>query len=170
MTKRCAALGLGLVLVFGCTTRPKVTDTGYTGTWAKGNEFSRSTISILRKGDRVWFRWGVSSQNDKWSVKCTWDGRCEETDNGKKLSEYTFKTWVDKKTDRVMVEASRLLFKPEKRTIHWIDELRVAPGGKTLYSFTIERDEDKWVAGTGPQYTFEKVADSIGTPPPDSHD
>jgi hypothetical protein len=51
------------------------------------------------------------------------------------------------------------------RTLHYVDELLVESGGKTLRSVTIERDGTIYEGGRGPQRTFTKVGDSVADPP-----
>lgn len=154
-----------LVAASGCTVRPKVSDTGYTGTWARGNDRVRSTISITREGDGYRFRWSKSSYDGKFTVRCGWDGACEETLNGALVARHLLSTALDRETGalRVSVAESRLV--PEKVEIRYVDELAVEEGGKVLRSTTIERGGVVLDAGGGrPTRTFDKVADAVAAP------
>ncbi len=156
-----------LVAASGCTVRPKVSDTGYTGTWARGNDRVRSTISIVRHGDGYRFRWSKSSYDGKFAVRCGWDGACVETLNGVSVASHRFATALDRGTGtlKVSVVESRLV--PEKLDLRYVDELTVEDGGKVLRSTTIERDGVVLDAGGGrPTRTFDKVADAVAVAAP----
>ena len=155
-------LVLGLALALGaCEREPTISDTGYVGTWSKGTERSRSTISIRRKGDAYQFRWGASSADGNWKVRCDWSGRCEEFVDGEKTSDYRFRTWVDPRTNLLMVECRGKVFKPNQLDVHYVDQLEVEPGGRVLWSYTLERGGQRFDGDARPRRFFEKVSDEV---------
>ncbi len=148
-----------------CSVRPKVSDTGYTGTWAKGNDRGVSIVAIARAGDRHLFRWSKHSYEHSLDVTCGWDGRCEEKLLGKLMATYEFSTRTDPATGRLLVECRERRLEPEKLDIHYVDELVVEPGGKLLWSYTNERDGQKFERDGRPTRSFEKVADAVAGVP-----
>ncbi len=157
---------LALLLTLGCSEALTLSDTGYTGTWSRGNERVKSIIAIARVGDEYRFRWSKASEDGKYAVRCDWDGRCEELLEGRKIAEHTFRTWTDPESRHMMIEAHEKRFQPDPIEIHYVDELVVEPDGRTLKSYTIERDGEKFEPGEGPNRTFTKVADAVASPPP----
>jgi hypothetical protein len=152
-------------LVLACRSRPRITDRGYEGTWQRGNDRVRSTISILKRGDRYLFRWSQTTKDESWLVRCGWDGRCVETVDGKKVSDYVFRTWIDEKTGRLMVESSRTGSATSKVDVHDVDQLEVEAGGTTLVCHTVERNGQRYPVGGGPARWFSKIADKVFDPP-----
>jgi len=147
-----------------------VSDTGYTGTWSRGNDRNVSIVAIAKDGDRYLFRWSKRSYDGKFAIVCGWDGRCEETLSGKRIATYEFTTRVDPATGRLLVVYDERRIEPEKRDFHVVDELVVDPGGKVLWSYTVERGGEKYAGGARPMRSFDKVADAIaGVPPGGAH-
>src|SRR4029079_8132353 len=141
------------------------TDTGYVGTWARGEGYARRTVSIVRSGDRYLFRPHVHAADGTWDLECGWDGRCIETVDHEKTSEYTFRTWIDPVSSHLMVECTGTATKPQRLDIHYVDELVVEPGGKTIRVFTHERAGQTFEGNARPQYVFTRVADTVADPP-----
>ena len=144
---------------------PKISDTGYVGTWARGSDRSRSTIAIYKDGEDYLFRWKVDSADGKWRVRCGWDGRCEEQVDGEKVSEYRFVTRQDPLTGHLLVECDGVVRKPKHAVIHYLDELVVEPGGRVLTSYTLERAGQRFEGDARPRRSYEKVADEVGERP-----
>ncbi len=165
MRRGRAIVAAFLVAACGCTVRPKVSDTGYAGTWARGNDRVRSTISIVRDGDGYRFRWSKASHDGKFAVRCDRDGVCKETLNGKLVARHRFSTSVDPATGRLRVAAAESRLLPEKVEIRYVDELTVEDGGRVLRSTTIERDGTALAEGSRPTRTFDKVADAVADLP-----
>jgi hypothetical protein len=153
------------VISAACSVRPRVSDTGYTGTWSRGNDRNVSVVAIARTGDRYLFRWFKHSFDQRLDVSCGWDGRCEEKYDGKHMATYEFDTRVDPVTHRLMVECDERRLLPEKPNIHYIDELVVEPGGKVLWSYTVERDGKRYEGANRSMRSFEKVADAVAGVP-----
>ncbi|HEX5045420.1 MAG TPA: hypothetical protein VFV75_21190 [Candidatus Polarisedimenticolaceae bacterium] len=150
--------------VLGCG--PQISDTGYTGTWARGSERSRSTIAIHREGDRYLFRWKVDSPDGKWRVRCDWNGQCEEQVEGEKTSEYRFTTRTDPATGHLLVQCTGRVTKPKQLDISYLDELVVEPGGRVLWSYTLQRGGERFQGEARPKRSFDKVSDEVGELPP----
>lgn len=162
---RAGALLLVAALSAGCSVHPGTSDTGYVGTWARGEGYSRRSVSIVRAGDGYLFRPRHRSPDGTWILECGWDGRCVETVDREKTSEYTFRPWIDPSSSHLMVECTGKATKPQPLDIHYVDELVVEPGGKTIRVFTHERAGQRFEGDARPQYVFTKVADTVADPP-----
>jgi hypothetical protein len=170
-----AGLSLGLVVCLiaaGCTRQLAVSDTGYTGTWSRGPAHAKSIVAIAKVGDEYRFRWTKITREPgglrrvKLEVRCGWDGTCTEWLEGKKIAEHSFRTWTDPKSGHLMVEWHERRLEPERRESRTVDELVVEPGGRVLWSYTIERDGQKFEGEARPKRFFHKVADAVADPPP----
>lgn len=164
-----AARSLGiagtLALAASCTMKPSVSDTGYQGTWSRGNDRVRSTIAIVVRDETIGFRWNQRLADGTVVVRCGWEGRCDGLTDGKKTSEYEFRAWIEPSSGKLRVDARHNLFQQDL-VIHWIDELTVGEGGTSLLVETIERDGVTF-DGNGPRYGFVKDADRVLDPPGD---
>ena len=114
-----------------------VSDTGYQGTWQRGNERVQSTVSIVEVDGKHLFRWEKTSEDGRVKVRCGWQGPCEEFVDGEKVSDFTIRPWIDEETQRLRVECNGTTHSPEV-VIHYVDELVVMNNGLTLRSHTIE--------------------------------
>ena len=172
--KRFGPIG-GIVLAMltapGCMPDlpPMISDTGYEGTWSRGNARGNSIVAIHRQGDRYLFRWtkvtyGPGGER-KLDVHCDWDGRCTEVLNGETLATYAFRTWTDEATGRLMVEGIEERLSPERFTNRFVDELVLEDEGRTLRRYTLERMGQTFSGVGRPMATFEKVANGIADPP-----
>jgi hypothetical protein len=160
--RRWGAL-LVIVLAAGCA--PKVSDTGYVGTWKGGSDRATSTIAIFRGEHGYRFRWKVDSADGRWRVRCSWDGRCEEHVDGMKAADYVFVTREDPETGHLLVECTGKVSRPKPADIHYVDELVVSPGGLQLWSYSRERGGQRFQGDARPKRSFRKVADEVGDPP-----
>ncbi len=156
-----AALG-GVILATGCGNR--VSDTGYIGTWSRGNNSARSTISIAKQGDQYRFHWKLARKDGQWSVTCDKNAHCEEFLEGKRVAEYQFSTRVDPATGYLIVHGDQTIYGKTVEKRLDIDELIVEGGGLKLGSYTIERNGTKMKRGEGPTRYFDKVSDDIMRP------
>ena len=59
----------------------------------------QSTVAIVEVEGRYLFRWGVTSADGKWQVKCSWEGQCEEFVDGEKTSDYAIRTWIEEERE-----------------------------------------------------------------------
>ncbi len=149
-----------------CSDDPAVSNTGITGTWVRENNGTISVIALTKLDDRYLFRWKKYGRDDDFRVDCDWDGHCEEWQGGQKQADYRFTTRNDPASGRLEIECHETRLVPKVREQHSIDELSVEPGGKVLWSYTTERDGERFEAGKGPQRSFTKVADAVAYPPP----
>jgi hypothetical protein len=166
--RRASAFG-ALVCILAslrCSARPKISDTGYTGTWSKGNDRVISIVAIAKVGERYLFRWTKRSYDGKLEIRCGWDGRCEERLNGRSMATYEFRTQVDPASGRLVVECDERRLEPEKLSLDYRDELVVEPGGKVLSSYTVERSGTVLSGDERPRRSFDKVADAVSGPLP----
>ncbi len=152
-----------------CRLKPKVSDTGYVGTWSRGNDRGVSTVAIARVGDAYRFRWWKRTFDPArglaLDVRCEWNGRCEERLFGELIATYEFSTRTDPATGRLLVECHERRVAPEKKDIHYVDELVVEPGGKVLWSYTDQTDGHRYVDSERPMRSFDKVADAVAGVP-----
>lgn len=166
-----AAAGLATLAAASCMPPlpPMRSDTGYEGTWSRGNERGHSIVAVKRNGDRHLFRWTKVTYGEggerKLDVRCDWEGNCRETLNGELQATYTFRTWLDDATGRLMVEGVEERVAPERFTNRFVDELVVEDEGMTLRRYTLERMGQTFTGEGRPMATFEKVADAIADPP-----
>lgn len=171
MGARFLGLALLCVLAGGCAGDVAVSNTGYTGTWSRGPAHAKSIVAIARVGDEYRFRWRKVSREPaglrrvKLEVRCDWEGACVETLDGKKIAEHEFRTWTDPDSGHLMVEWVERRLDPKRRESRTVDELVVEPGGRVLWSYTIERDGQTFEGDARPRRSFTKVTDAIADPP-----
>jgi len=142
-----------------------ISDTGYQGTWQRGNERVKSTIAIVEVDGEHLFRWNITSADGKWNVKCSWEGVCEEFVDGEKTSDYAFRAWMDDESGYLRVECNGQVHRPSSLEIHYIDELIPRKQGLVLRSHTIEDTEGTYEVGSGPRRDFTKISDHVAEPP-----
>jgi hypothetical protein len=162
---RAKAVAVLLWAAVAMACAPRISDTGYVGTWARGSDRVRSTIAIYKDGEEYLFRWKVDTADGKWRVRCDWDGRCEEQVDGEKVSDYRFVARKDPATGHLIVECDGVVSKPKHAVIHYVDELVVEPGGRVLSSYSLERGGQRFEGGARPKRSYEKVADEVGERP-----
>jgi hypothetical protein len=164
---RFAALALALIAMEGLTLacKPAVSDTGYVGTWVRGNEMNRSTVYLARFGDAYRFRWRVDSKDGKWRVSCDWEGNCTEEVDHQRAATYRFETRIDPATGHLLLECRGEVLRPKRLSVYYQDELVVAPGGRVLWSFTNVRGDERFEGDARPRRSFDKVSDEVGSLP-----
>jgi hypothetical protein len=143
-----------------------VSDTGYVGTWSRGNDRVRSTIAIAERDGTYLFRWGKESSDGRVKVRCDWDGNCVELSDGLEVARYHFRPWIDPASGRLRVECRGTIFTAEKPEVHYIDELEVRDDGKRLVAYTVERAGQQYSGRGRPRFKFTKVSDTVTDPPP----
>jgi hypothetical protein len=153
-----AALAAG-----ACGLPPMVSDTGYLGTWSRGNDRNVSIVAIAREGDRWLFRWTKRSLDGQYVVLCDWDGRCEETFRGKVIARYRITTRFENGSLHTDTVEERTF--PEPLNSQFTDVMEVTDGGRTLWNYTIERDGETYEGMARPKRSFTKVADAVLEPP-----
>ena len=86
---------LAVAMLSACGLPPMISDTGYRGTWSRGNDRNVSIVAIIEIDGRWFFRWTKRSFDRKFTVLCDWGGRCEERLNGNLLATYAITTRYD---------------------------------------------------------------------------
>jgi len=162
MTRRACPVGCAAILLAlaSCAWQPEVSNTGYVGTWVRGNPHTRSALAIVKDGDAYRVRWSVRTDDGKWTVTCDWDGRCEEFREGQKVATFAFRPYMENgllmlRTTRTPVVAG------DRQEYSDVDQLVVDPSGKRLWSYTIERNGTKFKPREGPYRWLEKVSDEV---------
>jgi hypothetical protein len=159
----CALLALA-----SCGLPPMVSDTGYLGTWSRGNDRNVSIVAIAQAGDRWYFRWTKRSFDGKFAVLCDWDGHCEERLLGEVVATYDITTrFEDGKLHTDTIE-KRVV--PEAVTVQYSDVMEVTDSGRTLWNYTTDRNGEHYEGMGRPMRSFSKVADTIVDPPKDTRE
>lgn len=157
-------LSLAAAVTLACSGAPELSDTGYVGIWSRGSDDRAvSTIAIVRDGEAYRFKWNVDTADGSRSVRCGWDGRCEETVDGAKTIDYTFRTWTDPETGHLFVECRGRGVRPERDVqIHYVSELMVDDGGLSLLAHERERDGKSHPEEVSRLRVFEKRSNEPG--------
>ena len=164
-TRRVGLLLLVLGALAACDLPPMISDTGYRGTWGRGNDRNVSIVAITEVAGRWYFRWTKRSFDGKFVIDCDWSGRCQETYNGKHAASYTVATRFDAATGVLAVDTVEERIFPEKQTLRYTDVMDVTDGGRTLRNFTTDRDGRHFEGLERPTRTFTKIANSVADPP-----
>ncbi len=159
-------VAVGCLALGGCVDRPS--NTGFVGTWSRGNDRATSTISISRDGDAYRFRWRLTSDDGDWSVECDAEGACQEFIDGAETSEFRFVAGIDPESGHLLVECNGRSLPPHEKPIHYVDELVLEPGGLALWSYTNERGTDRFEGDARPKRRLEKVSDRVADVAPRS--
>jgi hypothetical protein len=165
--KKRAKLAVTFVAFIGgaCHFQPMITDTGYKGTWSRGNARNVSIIAITEV-DGTWkFRWTKRSFEGKLMILCDWDGRCEERLNGKLVATYAITTRFDSTSGLLHTDTVESRVFPDIQTFRYSDVMEVEDGGFTLWNYTVDRDGQHYEGVARPKRSFSKVADSVADPP-----
>ena len=155
----------GVAALVACSSAPKISDTGYVGTWGRGNDRARSTIAIVKDGDGYRFRWQGLGDSGGWRVTCGWDGSCKEFARGELIATYIIQTSVDPGTGRLRVTTTRTGTSKSPGDNVDVDEIVVESGGKVLRSYVVQRNEQRYEAGKGSTRLFDKISDRVDDPP-----
>ncbi len=156
---------LALALLSSCGLPPMISDTGYRGTWRRGNDRNASIVAIAEIDGRWFFRWTKRSFDRKFTVLCDWEGRCEERLNGELLATYAINTRFDASSGVLSTDTIEERRIPDKMTLRYTDVMEVKDTGRTLWNYTTERDGQQFVGAARPMRSFTKVANSVADPP-----
>jgi hypothetical protein len=167
MMNRSAGLACIAVLVLpGCGGgADRVSDTGYEGTWQRGNERVTSTLAIVRHEGEYLVRWTKTSADGTVKLNCDWQGQCAEFVEGEKTSEYAFRAWVDEERGNLRLECKGRVHEPLPLDVHFIDELVVRKKGLLLRSHTLMDENGTYEFKKGPKRELRKVSDDVLDPP-----
>ena len=157
---------LTVVMLSACGLPPMISDTGYRGTWSRGNDRNVSIVAIAEVDGRWFFRWTKRSHDRKFAVLCDWEGRCEERLNGALVATYAITTRYDAATGTLTTDTVEERLVPDKQTFRYTDLMVVKDNGRTLWNYTIERDGQHYEGDGRPMRSFSKVANSVVDPPP----
>jgi hypothetical protein len=142
-----------------------ISDTGYRGTWRRGNERNVSVVAITESSGKWYFRWSRRSWDGKYSVDCDWDGLCEEWLDGKRAATYTVTARLDPATGLLSTDTVEERVSPRKETRRYSDVMEVKDGGLTLWNYTTDRDGQHFEGQGRPMRSFAKIANSVANPP-----
>jgi len=143
-----------------------VSDTGYEGTWQRGNEQIKSQLSIVKMEDGYRFRHSKFSPDGKVRVDCTWDGECEEFADGESVARYKFDASVNEATGRLRIECTGRIEGQNPQDLHYVDELVVVRKGKLLRAFRLLDNNGTYEFGEGPRIEMKKLSNDVLDPPP----
>ncbi|HJQ97575.1 MAG TPA: hypothetical protein VJ826_04620 [Candidatus Polarisedimenticolaceae bacterium] len=162
MIRRFAPIA-ALSALAACGLPPMLSDTGYLGTWSRGNDRNVSIVAIAQSGDRWLLRWTKRSFDGKLSVLCGWDGHCEERLLGELVATYDITTrYEDGKLCTDTIEKRTV---PEVTTLQYTDVMEVTDGGRTLWNYTSDRNGEHYEGMARPMRSFSKVANAVVDPP-----
>jgi len=156
---------LTLAMLSSCGLPPMISDTGFRGTWSRGNDRNVSIVAIAEVDGRLMFRWTKRSFDRKFTILCDWEGRCEERLNGKLLATYAIITRYDTHSGALSTETLEERVVPDKQTFRYTDVMEVKDGGRTLWNFTSEREGQHYDGTARPMRSFTKIANSVADPP-----
>lgn len=165
MLKRLALAALVTVLA-ACADG--VTNTGYTGTWERGNGTVTSTFSIVEDDEAGYrLRWRKVSTDGRLHVDCDWDGHCEEFFDGELMLVHELRAWVDPEKDRLRLEHRVFQGGDEIAKDRRVDELRiVGKDGLGLMLVQFERGQEQLPPGDRPKIKgFRKTSDRVDDGP-----
>lgn len=164
-TGRIGALLLAATTISACDLPPMISDTGYRGTWSRGNNRNVSIVAIAEVGGRWFFRWTKRSFDGKLTILCDWDSRCEERLNGTVVATYAIAARYDAAAGKLYTDTVEERVVPAKQTFRYTDVMEVKDGGRTLWNYTIDRDGQRFGEIGRPQRSFTKIANSVADPP-----
>jgi hypothetical protein len=168
-TLRVGALFLLLSALASCDLPPMISDTGYRGTWRRGNDRVVSIVAITESAGRWYFRWTKWSSDGRLTVRCDWDGRCEERLDGKRVVTYTITPRFDAASGKLWLDTVEESVEPGRPARRYTEVMDVRDGGLTLRNVTIDRDGQHFEGLMGPQRSFTKIANSVADPPGSTH-
>lgn len=143
----------------------RVSDTGYEGTWERGNERIYSRLSFVKLDDGYHVRYEKRSADGRIRVECGWDGRCEEFVDGERTSSYSFRVWIDEESKLLRLECRGQVEKPTATEIHYVDQLEVQKQGLLLRAFTLEDNNGTYAYKAGPSFKLDKISDDVPNRP-----
>jgi hypothetical protein len=165
MNRILTLVGCGLFLI-ACRGLPdRVTNTGYEGTWQRGNERVRSRLAIVKHNGEYLVRPDKTSADGTVKMKCDWDGKCEEFVEGEKTSDLTFRAWIAEERGYLRIECKGQVYAPSQLDIHYIHELKVRKQGTNLRSWTILDQNGEYAFREGAQRNLTKICDYVRDPP-----
>ena len=162
-----AALFLTSLMLLGSACNRPTAESGFVGTWTRGNDRITTTIEIYEDQTGTWwFRWLRESVDNRADVRCEWGNPCEEIVDGQNTSTYEFTVWMDDETGHLMVRQDVEVWYPKELKMIVEDELVLEPDGLSLWSYTHRRGDDRFEGEDRPKRKLEKVSNTVSNPPP----
>lgn len=145
-----------------------VSDTGFVGSWMRGNELNKSVVMIFHDGERYRFRWQARSQDGHWRVDCDWDGHCEEFDGDRLVANHTLRVSESEGDGRLLVEKTSVRADDPQKSAVYVDEWQVEDGGRALEFLAVRRLDQSFDGSeeARPRGRFDKISDRVADPPP----
>ena len=156
---------LTVLMLSSCGLPPMISDTGYRGTWSRGNDRNVSIVAIAEVDGRWFFRWTKRSFDRKFTILCDWEGRCEERLNGNLLATYAITTRYDVSSGVLSTDTIEERMVPDKQTFRYTDVMEVKDNGRTLWNYTVDRDGQHYDGAARPMRSFTKISNSVADPP-----
>ncbi len=154
----------GLSAAIGCGGPPEVSDTGYEGTWRRGNDRAQSVISIARADGGLRVRVLVE-RDGKPGLVCDWNGDCERRHESGEVDRYRFRSELDPRSGRLIVSYDITTAADPDQSERYVDEYVLEPDGRSLRVETVERNGETLPPGARPMRVFSKVDDRVLAPP-----
>ena len=153
-----------VVIVAGCGGDPGPPFSPYVGVWEQRGARAVSQIAIAHDGEKYRFRWTKNTDDNNYTVRCNWDGDCEEYDHGKLNVRYKFDIWVDEVSGNVVVECRGEGVQTDI-TVQYKDELVVDEGGELLWAYALEVNGKQPDPDNRPKRKYTRVSVEIEDPP-----
>ena len=167
---RILVIGCAVLIASACggggnSLPDEVSDTGYEGTWQRGNERVQSTLAIVKVEGKYLLRHSLNSADNHTRVECDWEGSCEQFIDGEKTGYYMFRTWIDDSSGKLRVEVTGRLEGPTPVDIHYVDQLVLGKEGRLLRAYALEYNDKTYEFKQGPLRNFPKISDHVLDPP-----
>lgn len=159
MKRRLATVLAAAALACGCG--PRVSDTGWVGTWGRGEDGrTLSTISIWEdEGGALRFAVARTSADGSARLACDRDGRCLEYAGDAPYYEYRYEV-VEAGADALVVaSAGRPLEGGRGQPIAMVERFELEPGGLALRRYRVSVN-DRALPRSEHHVRFEKLSDA----------
>lgn len=156
---RRSLLGLSLALggMFGCAAPP--TDTGFVGTWGRGEKGrARAEISIWTEGETVRFRVNRYGPEGTHDLRCGREGPCLEFSGDVPYYEYEYRVTRSEGKEVLFVECDGRPLNDSTTPIQWIERYVVVPGGLALEAWRVETNRQP-IASPRVRARYTKISD-----------
>jgi hypothetical protein len=163
--RRISGLLIPLCALAACGLPPMISDTGFRGTWSRGNDRNVSIVAITESSGTWYFRWSRRSWDGKIVIACDWDGTCREWLDGELAATYTVTTRFDPASGLLSTDTIEERTGPRKETRRYSDVMEIKDGGLTLWNYTTDRDGQHFEGEGRPMRSFTKIANSVANPP-----
>lgn len=144
-----------------------VSDTGYVGSWMRGNDSSKSLVMIVHDGERFRFRWLARSSDGAWRVDCDWDGNCEEFADDVKVADHVLRVREESPDGRLIVEKTSIPAGDDAEAVTYVDEWVLADDGLSMRYLALRRADEVYDAASTarPRGRLSKISDRVADAP-----